>query len=452
MVLHEVSPFRRRMLGIVLAGIGCSALVVLPAVGLLRIDRTTTASHHYTEIISSINQITNELLRLVTGPLTGFGTVGTPETRDLAANEVATLRQDLVRADTSRRLADEVGIGVATGAQLGLAHQTLDSIDSFIAEIDAGQRIPAAPSTNVVVANASNLLSGQGAFTASVVPVAVRLDAERRDAIRQAQILLGAAAVTALAAFGVFAVVDGRKVQHWFSAERAKRHAAETVAAHRADIVSMASHELRNPLTVLTLTTDLLSRAAHERKDEELAALATDAHAAAMRSETLVNELLDMGRLDADRLQLTIGATPFLPALTDALAMSDAHHSPHTVRIAATGEPSVRADPQRLRVILRNLIDNAFKYSPPGSEVLITIGGSGHVVSFEIRDQGAGVARLDRERIFEKFERLRATSDVPGVGIGLYLSRELARRMDGDLRCADSPTGARFCLDLPSVA
>lgn len=64
----------------------------------------------------------------------------------------------------------------------------------------------------------------------------------------------------------------------------------------------------------------------------------------------------------------------------------------------------------------------------------------------------AACRRTKRERIFHKFERLSGTSSVPGVGVGLYLSRELARRMDGDLSCRESPAGALFRLDLPSEA
>jgi signal transduction histidine kinase len=132
--------------------------------------------------------------------------------------------------------------------------------------------------------------------------------------------------------------------------------------------------------------------------------------------------------------------------------MSTAHHGPRDVHISGDQLTPVSADPDRLKVILRNLVDNAFKYSPADSGVFISISQFEDRVRIDVQDEGAGVPEEFRERIFERFERLGTPAHASGVGIGLFLSRELARRMDGDIRCEPSERGARFELELPVVA
>jgi signal transduction histidine kinase len=96
-----------------------------------------------------------------------------------------------------------------------------------------------------------------------------------------------------------------------------------------------------------------------------------------------------------------------------------------------------------------NLVTNAIRYAPSGTTVLIETGRSANFALLSVSDQGAGVPFEDRERVFEKFERLGRSGDG-GSGLGLYISRRLARAMGGDLICTDSDKGgARFELRLP---
>jgi signal transduction histidine kinase len=452
MTVFESRQWRRRTIGALLAILGCLSLVALPIVGLVRIDHATDRSHRYTDLVADVDLVSTNVLQLVTGPLAKYGTTHDEASRAAAVQGISDAEAILTRIEASNATARELGMEDEVNAQGARVRAVLQSSHTYLAEIDAGKSVADAPSTPAVTGAAGELLKGQGEFTLSLSPVSLQIDRDRRDALRQAKLLLGAAVGVALLTMAALAIVDGRLLQRRFASEAARRERAERLADHRADVVNMASHELRNPLTVLTLSTGVLKRSAEERSDAELGELADDAHTAALRCQALVDELLDLSRLDADRLQLKMGPSQISPAISDALAMSRAHHGVR--RVVISGDPSVAvtADPGRLRIIVRNLIDNAFKYSPVGSTVHLTIAEWEGRVRLDVTDEGAGVPEGSRERIFQRFERLNSTAHLSGVGIGLYLSRELARRMNGELKCADNDHGASFLLELPLSA
>src|SRR6185503_16087340 len=186
-----------------------------------------------------------------------------------------------------------------------------------MSEVAAGARTPLISSAPTVSSQARALVPSQAQFSDAAAPAALRLDQERRDSMREAQILLFVALAVAVAAFISLGIIDTRRVGRLFARESARREDAEHAAAQRADVVNMASHELRNPLTIMMLTTGMLADAAAERGDAELAMLAADARTAAARSEVPVDELLDLGRIDADRLELAPRSTPVRAAVDD---------------------------------------------------------------------------------------------------------------------------------------
>ena len=452
MSLRDVRPLRRRSVALVVAAAALSSLVILPVVGLVRIERTTSRSHEFTQVSASLDQLTNGLVRAVTGPFATYGNTRTASSRTESEQAIATARSLIADIERREMAVADWGLTVQVENHLNQARVIADGAESFLEEIDGGATVANAPSTRAVVGATNALLASQGQVGIAASPVRLELNEERRNSVREAQYLLGASVVVALLGLGALIVLDHRRVVGYFATQDARRESAERLAAHRADVVNMASHELRNPLTVLTLSTDLMSRAASQRSDTEMTELAVDAHVAALRCQSLVNELLDLGRLDADRLQLRLGATPLLPALNEAVAMSAAHHGERDVTLAGDTDLRVSADGDRLKIILRNLVDNAFKYSPPGTPVFVTVGEWEGRVRIDVQDEGRGIPEAYRERIFQRFERLNPADHVSGVGIGLYLSRELARRMDGDLRCSESERGAAFRLELPAVA
>jgi len=116
---------------------------------------------------------------------------------------------------------------------------------------------------------------------------------------------------------------------------------------------------------------------------------------------------------------------------------------------------NVAADPGQLRQVLVNLVDNAIKYSPEGGRIEVSVGTGRGAIRFTIADEGLGIPSAEHRRIFEKFYRLdpAMTRGIGGTGLGLYICRELVRRMGGNIWVESKlGEGSRFVVELPSAA
>jgi signal transduction histidine kinase len=230
---------------------------------------------------------------------------------------------------------------------------------------------------------------------------------------------------------------------------RARLHAEEL---GRQAFLSTASHELRTPLASLRGTVELL--------EEELAEESPDltdarARAAAARRQTdrmtaLAEDLLDLGRLDAEA---TLAAEPVeLGELVGTMAgevVSAAHA--HSVELVVEAPEPVwsSGDPRAIARVVRALLDNAVRHgAPAGSTVTVAVDATGDRGRIRVIDEGRGVAEDDRERIFGRFER--GPTSGSGFGLGLALARGLARHMSGDVRAVGAGPGACFELTLPA--
>ena len=219
-------------------------------------------------------------------------------------------------------------------------------------------------------------------------------------------------------------------------------------------LVADAAHELRSPLTVLLA--DLEVALAYPDRADWPATTATAARQA-RRLQALTEDLLLLARLDA-------GATPpatelDLSALAASLTLeyaTAARGSAVRPHCAATGPVPVSGNPEQLRRLLRNLLDNALRHAD--AEVRVTVrAGSGErpgAVVLEVADDGPGIEPADHERVFERFTRLADARDRDsgGTGLGLAIARDLARRQHGTLTLAPGGgPGARFVLTLASA-
>jgi signal transduction histidine kinase len=120
--------------------------------------------------------------------------------------------------------------------------------------------------------------------------------------------------------------------------------------------------------------------------------------------------------------------------------------------VAAPELPAIAADPDKVRQVLVNLVDNAVKYSPDGGEVELAISAESDGVRFAVRDQGLGIPYSEQRRIFDKLYRLdpNMTRGIGGTGLGLYICRELVRRMQGRIWVTSEPGhGSTFAFELP---
>jgi signal transduction histidine kinase len=167
-----------------------------------------------------------------------------------------------------------------------------------------------------------------------------------------------------------------------------------------------------------------------------------------------VDDLLLANNLDLDhvRVEMESADAGEIAREVAELRAPDADGNP--VLVEANGGLRVACDPDRLRQVLVNLVDNAIKYSPEGAEVRLCVEGTPGSVRFVVADEGIGIPSAELDRIFEKFYRLdpQLIRGVGGSGLGLYISRELVRRMDGRISVESEPgRGSRFVVELPAA-
>jgi PAS domain S-box-containing protein len=222
----------------------------------------------------------------------------------------------------------------------------------------------------------------------------------------------------------------------------------------KTDFVSTVSHELRTPLAAIYGAAMTLRRrdvnVDSEQRDRLLEVISGESD----RLARIVNDILWASRLESGRMQVAIERCDSAAIATE-VADASRPRVPEEIDLVVTaprGLPPVAADPDKLRQILTNLLDNAVKYSPDGGRIELEVARSGGRVRFRVSDQGLGVPPAEQDRIFEKFFRLdpNLTRGVGGTGLGLYISRELVTRMNGRIWVdSDGRTGSSFFLELP---
>jgi PAS domain S-box-containing protein len=232
--------------------------------------------------------------------------------------------------------------------------------------------------------------------------------------------------------------------------------AERAVAKLKDEFVATVSHELRTPLAAIYGAAKTLERedlAAGPSRDRLLSVIAHEAD----RLARVVNEILLASHLDLGQLELTsepVDAADLARSVLDAL-QTYADGKIKLSLVAARNLPRISTDPDKLRQVLINLIENAIKYSPTGGSVELTIEADESRLRFAVRDEGLGVAPQEHQRIFEKFYRVdpNLTRGVGGTGLGLYVCRELVRRMSGRIS-VDSQLGrgSTFAVELPLFA
>jgi signal transduction histidine kinase len=230
------------------------------------------------------------------------------------------------------------------------------------------------------------------------------------------------------------------------------------VARLQSDFVAAVSHEFRTPLTAMCHLTEILEQgnAGPERRSEYYRALGKESR----RLHTMVENLLDFGRMDSGRRTYEFSETDAVE-LVDHVAHEFADRSAVAARrIERSPLPSlghtmiIHADREALALALRNLLDNAMKYSPDSSPVRVAVTALNGTVAVSIEDQGPGVSAQERREIFRKFTRGTAARNrnVKGTGIGLTMANQIVKAHGGRLELESEPgRGSTFTMVLPAM-
>jgi signal transduction histidine kinase len=222
----------------------------------------------------------------------------------------------------------------------------------------------------------------------------------------------------------------------------------------QSDFVSAVSHEFRSPLTTLRQLTELLAEGRildEGRRRRYFSVL----HTETARLHQLVEDLLDFGRMDAGRRQYRLERIDFSELVRDGIQEFQRQVTPNGHRIEISSDHSpllVEADREAMRLLVRNLLENAVKYSAEATTVWVETGSEDRSAILRVRDEGIGIPPEEKARIFEKFVRGEAAKKacIPGTGIGLAMVKEIVRVHRGEVDLSSEVgQGSTFMVRLP---
>jgi K+-sensing histidine kinase KdpD len=238
-----------------------------------------------------------------------------------------------------------------------------------------------------------------------------------------------------------------------YDAERRTVEELRRLSALRADFVSLVSHELRSPMAAVIGSATTLQQRWRELRPEQRDSFLDLIASETTRLAQLVGDVLDTSRIEAGTFSYAFADVDVGRLVQDSVAAAELGQDEVKVVAAVRGPlPSVHGDGERLRQVIGNLVENAVKYSPSGSEVRVAAYSHGDRVYVDVTDRGPGIAPEQQGLIFEKFGR--ASTDgagKPGTGLGLFIARSIAEAHGGTLDVQSAlDRGATFTLALPA--
>jgi len=242
-----------------------------------------------------------------------------------------------------------------------------------------------------------------------------------------------------------------------FDAERSARTAAESANRAKAAFLASMSHELRTPLQAALGFAQLLRSGVFGPINEEQ----SEALARVERSQThlarLIDDILDFARLEAGRVRVLLEAVPAKEIIDDVVPLVEPQAVLKQIAVTAQSPEGlvVAVDRQRMRQIMVNLVGNAIKFTNPGGAVRLVVRPEANRIRFDVRDNGVGIPADRLNEIFEPFVQVddALTRTASGAGLGLAISRDLARAMGGELTVQSEPAkGSVFSVSFPAVS
>jgi len=224
----------------------------------------------------------------------------------------------------------------------------------------------------------------------------------------------------------------------------------------KSEFVSTVSHELRTPLTAIIGSLGLLRSGSLSEQPENAQKLLDNAHRNSERLLLLINDLLDMEKIEAGKMEYSFEVIELMPFLEQAIQSNMSYGEQHRVRFKLDSRADgvkINADKHRLMQVMSNLMSNAVKFSPPDTQVEIGAHQpNDHMVRIYVTDHGSGVPESFQSRVFEKFSQSDSTDvrQVGGTGLGLSISKAIIEEHDGQIGFETKEgEGSTFYIDLP---
>lgn len=220
------------------------------------------------------------------------------------------------------------------------------------------------------------------------------------------------------------------------------------------DFLSMASHELKTPITSLKMFIDLQRQQLKEKNAGKAAYFNERIHDQADRLKELANDLLDVSRIQTNKLRFTMEDFDIASVINDTVEDLQGTTQRHEILVKGVVSQEVRGDRYRIYQVLVNLLLNAIKYSPAGKKIFVQAKRNGKSIVVSVRDSGIGISRGQQDKIFDKLYQVAdpQVKTFPGLGLGLYISKEIVERHKGKIWVKSTKgKGSTFFFSLPLI-
>jgi signal transduction histidine kinase/putative methionine-R-sulfoxide reductase with GAF domain len=236
-----------------------------------------------------------------------------------------------------------------------------------------------------------------------------------------------------------------------------KSRQLEIANKHKSEFLANMSHELRTPLNaIIGFSEVLLERLFGDVNDKQQDYL-QDIHSSGRHLLNLINDILDLSKVEAGRMELELSRFDLPTAIATAMTLVRERAQRHDIKLGMDVDPAlgeVVADERKLKQILLNLLSNAVKFTPDGGRIDVRAQATANEIEIAVRDTGIGIAAADQEAVFEEFRQVgrHYTSKQEGTGLGLALTRRFVELHGGTIRVASEPgKGSTFTFTLPQA-
>lgn len=227
----------------------------------------------------------------------------------------------------------------------------------------------------------------------------------------------------------------------------------KTLNTKKDDFIGLASHELKTPVTSINAYLQLIERSLSLPDPNK--ALISKARNQVGKLTSLIADLLDVSKIQTGKLPFTFTKFNFPQIINEVLEIMRQTNPAHELKLSCgINECIIEADQQRIEQVLINLISNAIKYAPTSREVLIKVSNITDNIRVSVQDFGMGIDVIDQEQIFSRFYRVeKLNGNIPGLGIGLYISKEIITRHQGEIWVeSEAEKGSTFIFEIPFLS
>lgn len=224
------------------------------------------------------------------------------------------------------------------------------------------------------------------------------------------------------------------------------------VEQDKNDFVGIATHELKTPVTSLKAYAEVLQRKFARQGDMQSSSQLGKMNAQLDKLTMLISDLLDVTKIESGKLRMHLERFNFDDFVRDTVEELQRTTERHTLIIEGSTGKVVSADRERIGQVLTNLISNAIKYSPHTDIIIIKSSATDNSVKVSVQDFGVGIPASKLDKLFDRFYRISGPKEntFPGLGLGLYISREIMQRQQGSLMVeSELGKGSTFCFELP---